>query len=285
MSDGAGRVALITGCSTGIGRATATRLDGAGWRVFAGVRNEQDAESIAAEGSDRLTPVIVDVTDSASIDLCRERVEAAAPGGVHGLVNNAGAAHVGPLEFMPLEDLRRQLEVNFVGHVAMTQALIPSLRKTRGRIVNITSVGGLVATPFFGPYCASKYAFEAVSDCLRVELRPWGIETIAIEPGSIKTEIWESGAEIFAKLRERLAPEAIELYEKGLEATAKASAQTGARGIPADHAAEVIERALTAKRPRARYLIGRDAVGMMAAKRLLPARLHDRVTAKVLRLP
>lgn len=285
MSYASGRAVLITGCSTGIGRATATRLDADGWRVFAGVRREEDAEALAAEGTDRLTPVIVDVTDSASIDLCRERIEAACPEGVYGLVNNAGAAHVGPLEFIPPGDLRRQLEVNFVGQVAMTQALIPSLRKTRGRIVNVTSVGGIVATPFFGPYCASKYALEAVSDCLRVELRPWGIETVAVEPGSVATEIWESGAKIFDELRERLPARAVELYERALEATARASAETGARGIPPDRAAAVIERALTAERPRARYLVGRDAYGMVAGRRLVPSKLHDRLTARVLRLP
>ena len=300
------RTVLITGCSTGIGRASALRLDAAGWRVFAGVRKEEDAESIAAAGSDRLQPVIVDVTDSASIDLCRERVEKDCPEGVYGLVNNAGAAHVGPLEVMPLEDMRRQFEVNFVGHVAMTQALVPSLRKTKGRIVNVTSVGGLVSTPFFGPYgdegeeelgsrghkdehtvalAETPLVLEAVSDCLRVELRPWGIKTIAIEPGSVATEIWESGTQIFAELREELGPEAIELYGDALEATARAAAETGKRGIPAEHAAEVVERALTARRPRARYLVGRDAYGMTAAKRLLPAKLHDRLTARVLRLP
>ena len=285
MSETSGRAVLITGCSTGIGRATALRLDSAGWRVLAGVRKEEDAESLAAEASDRLAPVIVDVTDSAAIDLCRERVENAFPAGIDALVNNAGAAHIGPLEFVPVEDFRRQLEVNLVGHVAITQALLPSLRKTRGRIVNVTSIGGLVATPFFGPYCASKYAFEAVSDCLRVELRPWGIETIAIEPGSISTEIWDSGARIFAELQERLPPRAGELYERAIRATARASAETGARGIPAEKAAAAIERALTAKRPRARYLVGRDAVGMTAGKRLLPAKAYDRLTARALKLP
>lgn len=279
------RTVVITGCSTGIGRATALRLDAAGWQVLAGVRKDEDAESLAAAGSDRLTPMIVDVTDSAAIDLFRERVEAAAPGGVHGLVNNAGAAHVGPLEFIPVEDIRRQFEVNLIGQIAVTQAMIPSLRKTGGRIVNITSIGGLVATPFFGPYSASKFAFEAISDCLRTELRPWGIETIAIEPGSIATEIWESGGQIFAELQSRLPAKALELYERAIRATAAASAETGSRGIPADKAAEVIEKALTASRPRARYLVGRDAVGMRAASRVLPTKIHDRLMARVLKLP
>ena len=279
------RVAVISGCSTGIGRASALRLDAAGWRVFAGVRKAEDAESIAATGSERLEPVILDITDSASIDLARERLEREAPAGVDGLVNNAGTAYTGPLEFVPLDDFRHQLEVNLTGHLAMTQAFLPALRTAGGRVVNVTSIGGIVATPFFGPYCASKFGLEALSDCLRVELRPWGIETVAIEPGSIATEIWESGARLFEQLRERMPPQALELYAKALEATARASAETGARGIPPERAAEVIEKALTARRPRARYLIGRDAYAMATGARLLPARLYDRLTAKVLGLP
>jgi NAD(P)-dependent dehydrogenase (short-subunit alcohol dehydrogenase family) len=280
-----GRVAVISGCSTGIGRASALRLDAAGWRVFAGVRKQEDAESLAAEASGRLTPLILDITDSASIDLARERLEREAPGGAHGLVNNAGVAVTGPLEFVPLEDFRRQLEVNLTGHLAMTQAVVPSLRKVSGRVVNVTSIGGIVATPFFGPYCASKFGLEALSDCLRVELRPWGIETVAIEPGSIATEIWKSGAKLFDDMRDRIPPQALQLYAKAMEATARASAETGARGIPAERAAEVVEKALTVRRPRARYLVGRDARGMVAGKRLMPARAYDRLTARVLKLP
>jgi NAD(P)-dependent dehydrogenase (short-subunit alcohol dehydrogenase family) len=282
---GDGRVVVISGCSTGIGRASALRLDAAGWRVFAGVRKQEDAEGLAAEASDRLVPLILDVTDSASIDLARERIEAEAPGGAHGLVNNAGVAVTGPLEFVPLDDFRRQLEVNLTGHLAMTQAVLPSLRRASGRVINVTSIGGVVATPFFGPYCASKFGLEALSDCLRVELRPWGIETVAIEPGSIATEIWKSGAKLFDDMRDRLPPQALELYGKAMEATARASADTGARGIPAEHAAEVVEKALTARRPRARYLIGRDARSMATGKRLLPAKVYDRLTARVLKLP
>jgi NAD(P)-dependent dehydrogenase (short-subunit alcohol dehydrogenase family) len=280
-----GRVAVISGCSSGIGRASALRLDAAGWRVFAGVRKPEDAESIAAEASERLSPLILDITDSDSIDLAREQLERDAPGGAHGLVNNAGVAVTGPLEFVPLEDFRRQLEVNLTGHLALTQAVVPALRKTSGRVVNVTSIGGLVATPFFGPYCASKYGLEALSDCLRVELRPWGIETIAIEPGSIATEIWKSGAKLFDEMRHRLPPQALELYGKAMEATARASAETGARGIPAERAAEVVEKALTVGRPRARYLVGRDAYAMALGSRLTPARVYDRLTARVLKLP
>src|SRR5688572_20415640 len=134
------RSALITGCSTGIGRATALRLDQRGWRVFAGVRKQEDADSLAAAGSERLEPLIVDVADGASVELAGERVAAAAPGGLDGLVNNAGVAYSGPLEFVPLDDFRKQLEVNLIGHLAVTQAVLPALRFARGRIVNITSI-------------------------------------------------------------------------------------------------------------------------------------------------
>jgi len=282
---GSGRTALITGCSSGIGRASALRLDSGGWRVFAGVRKPEDADALSAAGSSALTPLILDISESASIDDARERIEREAGGSLDALVNNAGVAYSGPLEFVPLDDFRRQLEVNLVGHLAITQAMVSSLRLARGRIVNVTSIGGLVATPFFGPYNASKYALEALSDCLRVELRPWGIETIAIEPGSVATPIWARGAEVFAQMRERMAPGAVELYGDAMEAMMRASIDTGERGIPPERAADAIERALGARWPRARYLVGRDAYGMAAASRLLPARLYDRLVARTLKLP
>jgi NAD(P)-dependent dehydrogenase (short-subunit alcohol dehydrogenase family) len=279
------RAALISGCSTGIGRATALRLDAAGWRVYAGVRKERDAEALAAEASDRLVPLILDVADGTSIELAAERVEAETPDGLHGLVNNAGIAVSGPLEFIPLDDFRRQLEVNLTGQVAMIQAAMPALRRAPGRIVNVTSIGGLVTTPFFGPYCASKFGLEAITDSLRVELRPWGIDVIAIEPGSIATEIWSGGLKLFEEMRQRMPPRAFDLYEKAMRSTAKASQETGARGIPPDRAAETIERALTTSRPRARYLVGRDAHLMAWSSRLLPDRVYDRIVARTLDLP
>lgn len=279
------RAVLISGCSTGIGRAAALRLDAAGWRVFAGVRKEPDASSLADAASDRLVPLILDVADGASIELAAEHVAAETPDGLHGLVNNAGIAVSGPLEFIPLEDFRRQLEVNLTGPVAMIQATLPALRRAPGRILNVTSIGGLVTTPFFAPYCASKFGLEAVSDSLRVELRPWGIETIAIEPGSIATEIWAGGRKLFEEMSERMPARAFELYEKAMRSTAKASAETGERGIPPERVAETIERALTASRPKARYLVGRDAHMMVWASRLLPDRAYDRIVARSLDLP
>ncbi len=183
------------------------------------------------------------MTDPDSTVACRERIESEPrPDGIAALVNNAGSAVSGPIEFVPLDDLRMQLEVNLIGQVAMLQALIPSLRKTGGRIVNVTSIGGIVASPFMGPYAASKFGLEAMSDSLRNELRPWGIETIAIEPGSVATEIWETGARQFESSRERMPPAASDLYGRAMEAMEKTSMEMGARGIPTDSAAALIEQ-------------------------------------------
>jgi NAD(P)-dependent dehydrogenase (short-subunit alcohol dehydrogenase family) len=285
MSPGGARTALITGCSTGIGRAAALRLDQSGWTVYAGVRKDEDMERLAAAGSDRLVPLIVDVTDAGSIAAAAERVAAGSQAGLAGLVNNAGVAYTGPLEFVPLDELRHQFEVNLVGQVAVTQAMIPALRGAGGRIVNVTSIGGIVATPFYGPYVASKFALEAISDCLRGELRPWGIETIAIEPGSIATEIWNSGLEQFDRTEERLPEAAESLYGRAIKSLRRTSRETGDRGIPADVAAAAIERALTARRLRARYRVGRDAHAMALVSRVLPDRTWDRLLARVMRLP
>jgi NAD(P)-dependent dehydrogenase (short-subunit alcohol dehydrogenase family) len=279
------RTALVTGASTGIGRATALELARCGFAVLAGVRKPEDGEALQTSATGELEPVIIDVTDAASIEAAAATVSEQAGGGLAGLVNNAGVAYTGPLEFVALDDLRHQLEVNLIGHLAVTQAMLPELRKARGRIVNVTSIGGLVATPFFGPYVASKFALEAVSDCLRIELRPWGIETIAIEPGSAATEIWDSGQSIADETRARMGAEAERLYGAALDQTERISAQTGARGIPPEEVARVIHKALTVRRPRARYTVGRDAVGMRFASRLLPDKLWDRIVARSLKLP
>lgn len=285
MSSATGpRVALISGSSTGIGRATALRLDAAGWTVFAGVRRDTDAEALAAAASSRLRPVILDVTDAASIAAARELIETEG-GSLDALVNNAGVAFTGPVEFIPLDDYRTQLEINLIGQLAVLQASIPALRRARGRIVNVTSIGGVVATPFFSPYAASKFGLEAVSDALRNELRPWGIRTIAVEPGSVATEIWDRGADQFERTRERMPPEAVSLYGKAMEAMSRAGVEMGARGIPPDEAAALIEKALVARRPKARYRLGRDAHFMWTAKRLLPDRVFDRLIARAMRIP
>lgn len=275
------RSVLVTGASTGIGRATALRLDGSGWRVFAGVRDPADGESLRADGSERLLPLRLDVTEPDQIAAAAARVEEEAEGGLHGLVNNAGVAIPGPLETVPLEDLRHQLEVNLVGYVAMTQALLPQLRQAEGRIVFISSIGGRVAFPFGGPYHASKFATEAIGDVFRQELRPWGLKVAIVEPGSIDTPIWErgqrKGEEIEAK-----SPRTSMLYAAALEKFRKVIEDTAERGIPPEKVAKAIAHALESSRPRTRYLVGLDAKVQARLKPLIPTPVFDRIVARAL---
>jgi NAD(P)-dependent dehydrogenase (short-subunit alcohol dehydrogenase family) len=275
---------LITGASTGIGRACVEHLDGLGFIVFAGVRTQPDADSIRITGSERSRPLMLDVTDPASIAAAASAIEEDAPQGLSGLVNNAGVAFGGPLEFVAVEEWREQLEVNFIGQVAVTQALLPALRTGRGRIVNITSIGGRLASPFLGPYNASKFALEAVTDSLRLEVRQFGMDVVAIEPGAVATPIWEKGRQSADELTARLPAAGLELYRAGVESLRKAISDMERAGVPPLEVARAVERALTASRPKTRYVVGRDAKVRLALSRLLPARTMDRLLARVMGL-
>ncbi len=210
---------LITGASTGIGAAAALRLDRAGFRVFAGVRKPADGEALRAQASARLTPIIIDVTDQASIDAAAAEVTQTIGGtGLAGLVNNAGISVAGPIELVPVDDLRRQLEVNVIGQVAVTQAFMPLIRAARGRVVFIGSIGGRMSTPFLGPYSASKFALEAIADAMRVEMRPWRIHVAIVEPGSIKTPFWDKGLSDAEVMERKLTPEGHALYDDAIAA-------------------------------------------------------------------
>jgi len=267
--------ALITGASTGIGRATALGLAASGWTVLAGVRKTADGEALRAGGGERVIPLQLDVTDPEQIEQAAERVGELAPGGLDALVNNAGSAVGGPLELISMDDLRRQFDVNFFGHVAVTQALIPALRRAHGRIVLISSVGGLLTTPYLAPYHASKYALEAAANSLRLELARSHIQVALIEPGSVATPIWEKNR---GQVDEFSVPEELrEQYGHVPAAMAKTLHNTARRGIPPERVAQTIERALNARRMRARYLIGLDAHAMVWASRLLPDLLFDRL--------
>jgi NAD(P)-dependent dehydrogenase (short-subunit alcohol dehydrogenase family) len=275
------RSALITGASTGIGRATTLRLDGEGWRVFAGVRREEDAASLREAGSERLEPLMLDVTDADQIGAAAERVGAAVgEAGLDGLVNNAGIAVPGPLETLPIDDFRRQIEVNLSAQVAVTQETLPAIRRARGRIVFITSIGGLMAFPMFGAYHAAKFGLEAVGDVFRQELRPWGISVWVIEPGSIATPIWERGEAEVDVIASRARDGHTDLYGKAIDAYREVARKTGERGIPPHKVAIKIEHALSARRPRTRYLVGADARGQAFASRVLPDRLVDWLVAR-----
>ena len=272
--------ALVTGASTGIGRAAALRLDAAGWKVYAGVRREEDAEALAVAASDSLLPLMLDVTDQAGIAAAARRIEdERGEGGLDGLVNNAGIGVPGPLETVPMDDIRRQVEVNMFGHIAVTKAMLPLLRQARGRIVFISSIGGLVAFPMNGPYHVAKFGIEATGDVFRQELRQWGISVSIVEPGSIATPIWERSDREIDALVER-APQTEQLYGKQVAAMRKVSKSLAARGIPPEKVARAIEHALTARRPRTRYLVGIDAKFQARVRRLIPTRVFDRIVAR-----
>lgn len=272
---------LVTGASTGIGRATALHLDERGWRVFAGVRREEDAASLREAGSDRLVPLMLDVTDVGQIAAAAERIAAeTGEDGLDGLVNNAGIAVPGPLETLPIEDFKRQIDVNLNAQVAVTQAMLPAIRTARGRIVFITSIGGLMAFPMFGAYHAAKFGLEAVGDVFRQELRPWGISVSVVEPGSIATPIWERGQEEVDAIAARAGDGHTDLYGDAIEAYREMARKTAARGIPPERVAAKIEHALSARRPRVRYLVGADARGQALATKLFPDRLVDWIVAR-----
>ena len=269
---------LVTGASTGIGEATALHLKQLGFDAVGAVRKDEDAERLGSQG---LRTVKLDVTDSASIAAARAEL---GDGPLAGLVNNAGIAVASPLEFLPLDQLRHQLEVNLIGQVAVIQRFLPALRAAGGRIVNVSSIGGRLALPLVSPYNASKFALEAISDSLRRELLPHGVDVIVIEPGGVKTPIWGKSTETANEIQKTMPPEAEQLYGSMVEAlrkeTVKIAQQTG---IEPSEVAEVIGRALTAKRPRTRYLVGREAKMRGPVAKIMPDRMMDRAIMRQLR--
>jgi NAD(P)-dependent dehydrogenase (short-subunit alcohol dehydrogenase family) len=267
------RSVLVTGASSGIGLASALRLSRAGWRVYGGVRTDADAAALRER---HVQPVELDVTDAPQIAAAAKSIGPE----LHGLVANAGIAIAAPLELVPLDELRRQLEVNVVGQVAVLQAVLPALRRARGRVVLMGSVGGRSALPFLGPYAASKHALEAFADVLRMELVPWGIAVSIVEPASVRTAIWAKGAEQADAIRAQLAPESQELYAARIARFRDVALKRGP-GVDPDVVARAVEHALTASRPKARYLVGRDAHLRVWIERL-PTRLRDRVLARAL---
>ena len=275
---------VVTGASTGIGNACALHLDRIGYRVFAGVRRPEDADRLRAAGSKRITPVTIDVTDAASIREAVEQVSAAlgeAP--LAGLVNNAGIAVSGPVEYLPVDEVRKQLEVNFIGQVAVTQAFLPALRRSRGRVVNIGSVGGEVALPFLSPYAASKHAIEGFTDSLRREVEPLGVLVSVVRPGAIQSSIWERGNAAADEVLSNVPPEALEVYGDAVRGARAAANQRAKEAIPAQAVADVVEHALTAERPKTRYVVGRTGRVMVALERWLPDRLFDRLVGRAMR--
>jgi NAD(P)-dependent dehydrogenase (short-subunit alcohol dehydrogenase family) len=246
---------LLTGASSGIGRACALRFAELGYRVFAGVRKESDGEALQAGCSGLIEPVLLDVTSPESI---AGALRAVGDQPLAGLINNAGIATLGPLELVPIDAWRRQFEINVIGLVAVTQACLPALRLGRGRIVNIGSIADRCALPGSGPYDSSKFAVGAITDVLRMELRPWGIAVALIEAGAIATSIWDKSLREADELSQQVEPERYALYRNLMETVREETTQAAKTASPVAVVVKAVEHAMTARRPRTRYLVGRD---------------------------
>jgi NAD(P)-dependent dehydrogenase (short-subunit alcohol dehydrogenase family) len=281
VSPGSREIVIVTGASTGIGAATARELARRGYHVIAGVRREQDADAIRGPG---IEPHILDITEPDHIQALITRVTGDPHGrAVRALVNNAGVGVNVPVEVYTIDEWRRLFEVNLFGHVAVTQALLPALIHGKGRVVNISSVGGKVAMANYGPYAATKFALEAVSDSLRRELAPLGVDVIVIEPGPVVTDMLGRASEAPDDLTAAMTPEHRERYGGLVHAVAAQAAASAKLGQSADVAAAVIARAVTARKPRTRYTVGHSTAALTRLVRVLPDRALDRVLATALR--
>jgi NAD(P)-dependent dehydrogenase (short-subunit alcohol dehydrogenase family) len=270
------RAVVISGASTGIGRSCALHLDRLGFQVFAGVRRAADGAALARVASPRLTPIVVDITDPEAVGAAYQAVSDRNIA-LTGLVNNAGSTVPCPLEFLPLETLREQLEVNLVGHVAMIQAFLPLLRRSHGRIVNVSSLAGRLPVPVMGSYTAAKHALEGLSGSLRLELAASGVRVSVVEPGDIQTSMTGKLRRDVSAAMSALPDDGVERYSalmRGVEVAIGAGADSGA---PPEVVAEAIAHALTSNRPRIRYQVGPRSGRMMLMARVLPDRLLDRV--------
>lgn len=288
MSPSTTRNILITGASTGIGRASAVDLSSRGYRVFGSVRKEADAASLreaTPAGALPIEPLLFDVTDTDGVRAGAARLEELLQGeGLHALVNNAGVAIAAPLEYIPLEDFQLQMDINMTGVLRCTQAFLPALKRARGRIINISSLAGRLAFPLAGPYHSSKHALEGFSDVLRMELRRHAIDVVVIQPGAIQTEIWDTAAAKSSDIRKRLSDQAIDEYGRLIDQVGKAAANAGANGEPVSLCADVVRRSIEAKRPKTRYIVGRDGKIALFLRRILSDRRMDRIIGKGLDL-
>lgn len=269
---------LITGTSTGIGAACALELDRLGWHVFAGVRREEDAKALQNKASDRLTPVMLDVTIPEQIEQAIQTIRSSTgESGLNGLINNAGIAVGGPLEAVSDELLRKQFDINLFGAIAVARAAMPLLRQGHGRLILMSSISGRITVPFLAPYAMSKFALEAAGDALRSEVYRWGIRVSLVEPGCVETPIWEKSSKTAGQISEDLTPEMKTLYGKDMERVLEEIQKCAASAIPVKCVVRAVVHALTARRPKARYLVGTAARIQARLHSLVPTWLVDRL--------
>jgi NAD(P)-dependent dehydrogenase (short-subunit alcohol dehydrogenase family) len=269
---------LVTGASRGIGRVSALRLASKGWTVLAGVRSDTDAKDLSVAGGERLTAITLDVTDAADLAALSGRID----GRLDAVVNNAGFALDGPIESLAIDALRRQYEVNVIGQVAVTQAVLPLIRASHGRIVFVSSLSGRISTPLTGAYNSSKYAIEAIGDALRVELRRWKIPVVLVEPGPVSTDMWHGALDQHEATLAGLSPEHRELYGETFAKARKTLAFMQKQAVPVDKVAAIIEKALTARRPKARYQVDLGSKVQLVSTSVTPTRLLDAILGRVM---
>jgi NAD(P)-dependent dehydrogenase (short-subunit alcohol dehydrogenase family) len=279
MSSETQKLVAVTGASTGIGASTARELARRGFHVLAGVRRDSDADAIRSTG---IEPIILDITRPEQVEALAARV-AGDPRALHALVNNAGISVNAPVEALPMAQWRWVFEVNLFGHIAVTQALLPSLLRSKGRVINISSVGGKVAMATYGAYAGTKFALEAVSDSLRREIAPLGVQVVVVEPGGVRTEMGTRGVATAKDLAGQMTPEQDGRYGSLVQAITAQMAEGTGSGVTADAAARVIANAVTTRKPRTRYTIGRDAALITRLTRMLSDRTLDRIIAANLR--
>lgn len=271
---------LVTGAGRGIGKAIAVHLARSGWQVYGGVRNDIAGKELVAE-SDRITPVELDLSIPAHLNALDEVL----PERLDALVHNAAVAVAGPLETVSRDDMRHQFEVNLIGPMGLTQTLLPRLRRTQGRVIFISSINGRVSFPFTGMYNSSKYAIEATADCLRVELRPFGVQVGLVEPGVIDTEPWHHMDHLIDELEAGLTPEHRALYASHFTVERGLIGQIRKNAKPPERVAEAVERELDRRKVRPRVLVGADARVIVMMKSLLPTRALDALWARGLESP
>jgi NAD(P)-dependent dehydrogenase (short-subunit alcohol dehydrogenase family) len=264
---------LVTGAARGIGKSIVERLASRGWDVIAGVRSQQDAKAVTHANPQRISAVILDITEADHIAALNESL----PVRLDAIVNNAGIVVSGPMEAVTPDDWRKQLEINVIGQLAVTQAVLPRLRQSRGRIVFISSVNGQLSMPLVGAYCASKFALEAAADALRMELRPWGIDVVLVEPAQTDTDMWRTADTMVVETEAALAPEHRDLYAKHIAGFKKRIPVSQKIAVPAEKVSAIVEEALTARRPRARYVVGLGNKLQVALLTNLPTKVRDRV--------
>ncbi len=274
---------LISGANSGIGLCCAVHLANKGYRVFAGYRNPADAARLAAKHP-AIIPVPLELTSQTSLKNALSTITEQLNGAsLDGLVNNAGVVISGPLEFVSLAGWRHQLEVNLMGPVALTQQCLPLLRQSRGRIINIGSVSGIMTLPFLSPYSVSKLGLAAISDALRVELKPWGIQVALIEPGNINTPIWEKSLNTAKTAECNYPPDYANLYGQAMDKVKAASQKAAAKSIEAEVVAKAVYHALSAPQAKTRYPLGLE-VQLRRLLTLLPDKLRDWLITRQLTL-